>query len=203
MLDFWTWLFSCRAALILLWAWSLISAPLSITWQNILVSAIVLLADGWPSIDACHYDLLAFKLHLQTNKQTVSAKCHGICDWPQTTHISLHEHTQPPPNFLHCCAHGTCTWCSQRNCAGWWTNWLAPATEVQRWPWLMPLLACAGTLGEPDAETTRPFVPGPLACASARALPVLPGQPKYKSLTANQSDLSGPEQAFAAALHST
>jgi hypothetical protein len=67
----------------------------------------------------------------------------------------------------------------------------------------MPLLACAGTLGEPDAETTRPFVPGPLACASARALPVLPGQPKYKSLTANQSDLSGPEQAFAAALHST
>ncbi len=73
----------------------------------------------------------------------------------------------------------------------------------------MPLLACAGTLGEPDAEaeTTGPFVPGPLACASARASPVLPGQTKYRSLTAHLTCLvlstECVEQAFAAALHGT
>ena len=51
----------------------------------------------------------------------------------------------------------------------------------------MPLLACVGTLGEPDAkaETDGPFLPGPLACVSARASPVLPGQTKYASVTAN------------------
>ncbi len=49
----------------------------------------------------------------------------------------------------------------------------------------MPLLAFAGALGEPDAEaeTDGPFLPGPLACASARASPVLPGQTKVTSVT--------------------
>lgn len=62
----------------------------------------------------------------------------------------------------------------------------------------MPLLACAGTLGEPDveAETNGPFVPGPLAS------PVLPGQTKYKSVTADLNcrvlSTQSIEQAFAA-----
>lgn len=47
----------------------------------------------------------------------------------------------------------------------------------------MPLLACAGTLGELDAEADGPILPGPLGCASARASPVLPGQTKYTSVT--------------------
>lgn len=51
----------------------------------------------------------------------------------------------------------------------------------------MPLLACAGTLGEPDAEaeTDGPLLSGPLACASAKASPVLPGQTKIASVIAN------------------
>ena len=55
----------------------------------------------------------------------------------------------------------------------------------------MPLLACAGTLGEPDAEaeTDGPLLSGPLACASAKASPVLPGQTKTASVVANLSCL--------------
>ena len=72
----------------------------------------------------------------------------------------------------------------------------------------MPLLAFAGALGEPDAEaeTDGPFLPGPLACASARASPVLPGQTKVTSVrnpTCLVLSTQSIEQAFAAVLHST
>lgn len=63
----------------------------------------------------------------------------------------------------------------------------------------MPLLACAGTPGEPDAEaeTNGPFLPGPLAFASAGAPPVLPGQTKHTSVTVNLNCLVlSSEQAF-------
>lgn len=64
----------------------------------------------------------------------------------------------------------------------------------------MPLLACAGTLGEPDAEaeTDGPLLSGPLACASAKASPVT----DKNRISDCKLDLSGPDIKGALSLFS-